>query len=60
MSNINIYHKDWNDIIILDFPKNTDINRNANEGLSLFSGEHLCSPENTTFYFYYIFRFIIK
>jgi hypothetical protein len=26
---------------------NTDINQNANEGFSLFSGEHLCSKENT-------------
>ena len=29
------------------FSKFTDINRNANEGFSLFSGEHLCSNENT-------------
>jgi hypothetical protein len=27
-------------------PQFTDINRNANVGFSLFSGEHLCSYEN--------------
>ena len=30
-----------------DSSANTDINRNANEGFSIFSGEHLCSKENS-------------
>ena len=44
------------DILIIEIQKckfkcivNTDINRNDNVGFSLFSGEHLSSPENTIF-----------